>query len=519
MSIKSGALLLLVCACSIQNLSAQSYSETALTFSRISPAGSSRMIGIGGAGVSLGGDPSSAYLNPAGLGMFNKGEFAFSLGYGDVNSTSNYLNTQTGSDQTTLNIPFMGFSLQGPLNHEKIISGTLGVSFNRINDFNQTISYSGRNTNNSIIDYFLNDAYDEEGSPIDPRDLFLPTNLAFESYLIDTITVNGVTDYWSALGLLPDPEDFRNVTQSETITTKGAQTQWTFSYGINVADKFFAGAGIGIRKIRYESRKNYQESDFEFLDTDYNPLNSFRLDETLTVDGSGTNFQLGFIARPVQGLQAGVSWESPTYYEIADVYSASVNADWNNFDYYQNGSLRLNEVTAQLDESLVTEYKLRTPGRITAGLSYIFGKRGFITAEAETVNYNNSKYTSLLQGVSFESDNATIKTLYRPAVNYRAGGEVRVDRMRFRVGGFYREDPFQSVQNNVSRKIIGITGGIGYREKKYYTDLSIAYTQGDQSYRPYRIPGDASPLVKTSMNQLFIQATLGLLMADPGNAY
>lgn len=519
MRIKIGALLLFGCMCSLQHLHAQSYPETALTFSRISPAGSSRMVAIGGAGVSLGGDPSSAYLNPAGLGMFNKGEFAISLGYGDTNSTSAYLNTQTGSDKTSLNIPFMGISLQGPLNHKKIISGTIGMSLNRVNDFNQSISYSGRNTNNSIIDYFLNDAYDEEGSPIDPRDLFLPTNLAFESYLIDTITVNGITDYWSALGLLPDPNDFRNVTQSETITTKGAQTQWTFSYGINIADKFFAGAGLGVRKIRFESRKSFKESDFEYLDADYNPINNFRLDETLTVDGSGTNFQLGFIARPVQGLQAGLSWESPTYYEMADVYSAGITADWNNFDYYQNGSLLLNDVTAQLDESLVTEYKLRTPGRITVGFSYLFGKRGFITAEAETVNYNNAKYTSLIQGISFDSDNATIKTLYRPAVNYRAGGEVRVDRMRFRVGGFLREDPFQSVQNNVSRKIIGLTGGIGYREKKFYTDLSIMYTQGDQSYRPYRVPQDASPIIKTMNNQLFIQATLGLMMVDPGSSY
>lgn len=515
MSFKTGVLLLIVCVCSIPELTAQSYSETALQFSRIMPAGSSRMLGIGGAGVSLGGDPTAAFLNPAGLGMFNKGEFAIGLGYGNNNANSTFLNSETTADRTSLNIPYLGFALQGPIDRNKIISGTIGISFNRVNDFRQDISYSGRNKDNSIIDFFLNDAYDSDGDPIDPRDLILPTSLAFESYLIDTVTVNGVSDYWSSLGLLPDGQDFRNVTQSELISTKGAQTQWTVSYGINVADKLFLGAGIGGRKIRYESNKSYRESDFEFRDDGYNPINDFRLDERLTVDGTGTNFQLGVIVRPVQGLQAGFSWESPTYYELTDVYNSSIRADWNNFDYYGNKSLILKEVTAQLDENLVTEYKLRTPGRVTAGFSYIFGKSGFITAEAETVNYNNAKYNSLIQGVSFDQDNADIKSLYRPAVNYRAGGELRIDRMRFRAGGYLLEDPFQTAQNGISRKVTGLTGGFGYREKKYYVDLSVVYSATNQSYRPYRIPSDNSPLVTSAVDQLVIQATVGFLLLDP----
>lgn len=146
--------LLLALTCAVSDLKSQSYPETALLFSRISPSGSSRMMSIGGAGVSLGGDPSSSYLNPAGLGMFNKGEIAFSLGYGDATATSSFLGDETGSGKTSLNIPFLGMALQGPWNHRKIISGTFGLSMNRINDFNQSVSYAGRNTNNSIIDFF-----------------------------------------------------------------------------------------------------------------------------------------------------------------------------------------------------------------------------------------------------------------------------------------------------------------------------------------------------------------------------
>ena len=58
----------------------QTYSESALTFSRTLPAGSARILGMGGAQISLGGDYSSAYSNPAGLGMYNRSEFTISPG-------------------------------------------------------------------------------------------------------------------------------------------------------------------------------------------------------------------------------------------------------------------------------------------------------------------------------------------------------------------------------------------------------------------------------------------------------
>jgi hypothetical protein len=56
-------------------MQAQTYTETALLFSRIRAGGSARIQSMGGAQVSLGGDYSSASSNPAGLGFFNRSEF------------------------------------------------------------------------------------------------------------------------------------------------------------------------------------------------------------------------------------------------------------------------------------------------------------------------------------------------------------------------------------------------------------------------------------------------------------
>ena len=56
---------------------ASDFVGTALDLSRTTPGGSARMLGLGEAQTSLGGDISSASSNPAGLGFFNKSEFSF----------------------------------------------------------------------------------------------------------------------------------------------------------------------------------------------------------------------------------------------------------------------------------------------------------------------------------------------------------------------------------------------------------------------------------------------------------
>lgn len=456
---------------------------------------------MGGAGVSLGGDLSAAQINPAGLGMFNKGEVAFSIGYSDLQTDARFLGTTTNSNKPNLSIPFFGVSFHNEIDRDKIISGTFGISFSRNNNFNRSMIYQGRNDSNSILDFFINDGYDKSGNAIDPRDLYPPTSLAFETYLIDTVTLDGFKEYGSVL-------DFTGSNQYEKIQTSGSGNQWTFSYGLNIADRLFVGGGLGLRSFDYINRKTFTESGFEFGNPVYKPINNFSLEETLSISGSGYNVLLGIIGRPVEGLQLGASYESPSGLVVNDVYSATVNAKWNNFDYYGNGK-KINELRAQLEESLVTDYRLRTPGRLTAGLTYFFGKVGFLTGEIEKTDYSKAKYTTRTEGVSFDGDNASIRSLYRSTTTFRMGSEVRFGRYRFRAGGSHRYDPFIEVQNGVSRERSQLTGGFGIKEKTFNADITVGYNWSNQSYRPYRLPSAESPLVISEDRNLFIQVTAG----------
>src|SRR6267142_848212 len=84
---------------------AQTYAEEALLSSRITPGGSARIQAMGGSQVALGGDYSSAFSNPAGLGFFNRSEATFSMGTNFYNSKSGYLGNSTSDSKSNFNVP------------------------------------------------------------------------------------------------------------------------------------------------------------------------------------------------------------------------------------------------------------------------------------------------------------------------------------------------------------------------------------------------------------------------------
>lgn len=492
----------------------QSLTETALLFSRIKPGGSARILGMGGAQTSLGGDYSSAFSNPAGLGMFNRSEVTLSVGNLSQNTSSAFLGESSRWGKSNLFIPGVSFVFHSNKERSQgILNGTFAITFNRTNDFHGDFRYRGTNASNSIVDFFIADA-----NGLVPDDMLVdgfyfntPTGLGYNNFLIEDSTALGGlldTDYFSIIGTFPDnPNDIRRVDQAEEVRTSGAQTQWSFSYGINLDDKIFLGAGVGFASVRYENRKVFTESNIRFdLDPGFSPLDEIRLEETLRINGTGVNLTLGAIARPIDAIQIGVSYMTPTRYQTTDSYLAVMSTRWNDFDYPGIGILR--NVSEQTDEVL-SDYVLRTPGRLTLGVTGFVQKWGFVTADAEIVNYRNTRYRSQIQGISFDSDNQRIRELYQQIVNIRLGGEFRLKKFRARAGFAVQPDPFRTEQNGVGRQVTSVSGGLGYRTPRFYLDAAIIHASGQTSYRPYRVNSPDSPLVINDNNQLNIVFTLG----------
>jgi hypothetical protein len=478
---------------------AQSFVEEALIVSRTFIGGTARMQALGGAQIALGGDLSSAYSNPAGLGMYNRSEFSLTPGYATHSIQSNYLGNSSSESKTNLMIPHLGVAFHSSQDGRKgIWGGTLALTFHRVNNFNDTFSYSATNPDNSIIDYFIQDANGSDVSQFSSSGFQYnrPTGLAFYNYLIGP----------QSILVPPGPDDqyFTDVTgvpeQSETVKNTGAQNQWNLAYALNINDKVFIGATLGIAKLSYKSEKVYTE---RFTGAG-EPMSQLQLTESLSLDGTGINGTLGVIVRPFTPLQLGFSVVTPTGMDIDDVYSANMTTSWNSFEYEPGNILTDEEAST---DNVTSDYTISTPWKTSFGLAYFFEKHGFITADAEWINYSKTRYSG---DDDWSVDNNEISELYKSVINLRFGGEYRRDKFRFRVGYNYMPDPFKTPQNGVNREIISWSGGVGYRVSKFYVDLSVIHGSGDNSYRPYQLGYPLDPLALQTRKFTTVLVTFGI---------
>ncbi|PJF37935.1 MAG: hypothetical protein CUN55_19555, partial [Phototrophicales bacterium] len=87
------------------------YYQDAIRFAQNRLGASARMQGIGNAATAIGGDISSAAINPAGLGYLQRSEISFSPAFSLLGSTSTY-NLENGTfptDEAKLNFNIAQF--------------------------------------------------------------------------------------------------------------------------------------------------------------------------------------------------------------------------------------------------------------------------------------------------------------------------------------------------------------------------------------------------------------------------
>jgi hypothetical protein len=496
---------------------AQGFVENALLFSRTKPGGSARIQAMGGAQVALGGDFSSALSNPAGLGMYNRSEFTFSPAFNTYETEAAHLGTKSNDSKNVFNVPGLSYVHHLPQEKNGFLGGSFGISMTRVNDFNTAFQYEGRDNVSSIIDYFKERAYsfaiDPLPSPYQDTPLLsydLPEGLAYLTYLItpysedsnnpSPVLPDDYINYFSELDTLWNNgvEELRTQTRSQRVNVKGAQYQWSLAYGGNFSDKLFFGASLGITTLRYNYSSSYNESDYDFSESPgYNPLNHLELNEDIVLDGTGVNLTVGLIYRPINFVQVGASFVTPTLYNISDSYTARLAADWN---------IRDDEDFS--GESLISEYKITTPLKFSTGATLFLGKYGFVTGDVEFVNYNKAKYSSDTQGVSFSLENDDIRFYYTNVVNYRMGAEFRYTIFRLRGGYNVMQNPYKK-DFDVNQEIKTVSAGAGVRFSKFYLDLTWLRSKGNSSFSQYVLDNGTGPVASLKNTSTSVMATVG----------
>jgi hypothetical protein len=149
------------------------------------------------------------------------------------------------------------------------------------------------------------------------------------------------------------------------------------------------------------------------------------------------------------------------------------------------------------------QYNLQTPHRLRAGGTFILGKAGFITAEAERVQFGNARLSRPSEG-SFETENGEISE-FNDIWNFRGGAEIRLAFLRLRAGIAIFDDP---TNDGIANANTQISGGIGVRTKSFFADLSAVTGINQQNViLPY--PSASAAQVSTDINRLSL--TIGMI--------
>jgi len=454
----------------------------ALRYSNLTFGGTARFIGLGGAFGALGGDISTLSINPAGLGVFRSSEFSFSPSIYTSETSSKYQGDISGDIKYNFNFGNIGFvssyKLRRP--HDEGQGWeylNFGFGVNRIANFNNRFLIEGNNLENSLITDYLSRANGKLIDELNPFD----TELAYNAYLIDPIDTLG--NYSSVVPVNG------GVKQSKSITTSGSMNEMAISLSGNYNDQFFIGGTVGFPFIRYFEQSTYREVDIDTIST----FKTFSLNEDISTIGSGINFKLGMIFKPVKYVRLGAAVHTPTFFTMKDNYSRTLTSEFDDGRSYLSSS-----PNGKFD------YELNTPMRIIGSIGFIIGEFGLISADYEFIDYSEARLRA--KNYKFFEENDAIQTNYRAQNNIRAGAEIRLEPITIRGGYSIYGSPYKTGINDAERTSISF--GIGIREKDYYMDVAYVYTKSKEDYYLYN-----PVLVKPVENKLTsnnIMITLGV---------
>ncbi|MBK8883580.1 MAG: outer membrane protein transport protein [Bacteroidales bacterium] len=469
--------------------------DDALRYSQLFYGGTARFMSMGGAFTALGGDISTLSQNPAGLGVFRASEMSFTPQLNYINSTAGFHGT-TSDYLYNFNLSQAGFVSNVVSNNSTtgLIKLNFGYSFNKTNNLHSSTRIKGINNSSSMADYWADLS---EGTRY--FDLSGPEGIAYDTWIIDTITGSGGRSYGTVFSNYGDnPPSKYGQTVSRLISNDGFTGEHAISMGGNYSDKFFFGATFGISQLRYNSQ--YQHS--ETVNDQQVALKNFNYLDYYENRGTGYSFKLGAIIKPVESVRIGVAFHSPVWYHINEYFFESISSNFRDGNRYESSN-----------DPLRYEYKLSTPFRALGGIAFQIKKFALLSADYEFVDYRMAKFSQAGDGYDYTDKNDALKYSLRSANNFRVGGELRFNNVYLRSGYGYYGKAYASGEDNANMDYNAISGGIGFREKNFSLDFGYTHMSSSRVYYLYPLNESIEPArANISDNQNMFSLTLAYKM-------
>jgi hypothetical protein len=141
-----------------------------------------------------------------------------------------------------------------------------------------------------------------------------------------------------------------------------------------------------------------------------------------------------------------------------------------------------------------------TPYRVIASASYVLREiqdirkqKGFLTADIEYINHKGTFYTTDPKNENdadaesyLKSLNKAVDKAYKGTFNFRAGGELKFTTIMGRLGIAYYGNPYKDIAGEKGSRF-SLSGGLGYRNKGIFIDLTYVHTMGKDVHYAYRL--------------------------------
>ncbi len=444
----------------------------ALRYSNLQVQGTARAGAMGNAFGALGGDFTSASINPAGIGIYRSSEFTFTPISGSTRVESNFLGNGREDTDYKFSLNNMSYVYTMPVNGKTesgLVSVNFGVGYNRVKDLNSNAVIQGYDVDGSYMDYFADRA--NQGTWSDFYE-----ELAWKTDML--ILDENNNEYYSDLQNAGYGQSLR-----KTYSKNGSIDEYSFVMGLNFNHKLYMGMSWGINDVYYNEGTTILEVD-ENKNIPY--FNDFQFNNYFTTYGIGHNFKFGAIYKPINELRLGISIHTPTYYYLHDDFNTTM------FSYitYNDGDEHYEENSPYNEY----DYHLQTPMRTTFSGAYVIGKIGLISVDYELLNYGKAKLRNGGDGYDFYDENSDISEAYKTSGNLRIGGELMATSKISLRGGFeyhgsaYNERAFGTTQLNSDANMMVYAGGIGYRTGLFFADLAYRYSTIEDYDYPYPTP-------------------------------
>lgn len=496
--------------------------EDALKFSFYPQNGTARNMAVGGAMGSLGGDITAVYVNPAGLAFFRTGEAVISGSWLNAKNTNTYRKYESTNNYYT---PTLGASgIIGPVDTRfghRNSNTTVAVAINQTVSFHKDVSYSGMNNYSSFAETFAEEFSKSQKSIDEVLTTSSPYPFtsapALYTYLIDTVrNSNGQLIVRSAPEM--SLQNGNALKQTYSDQTKGGIYELAVSAAHFDGKKLMVGATLGIPLIVFKRAFNFSELDTTVAQTNFR---SFSFHDSQKTTGAGANLKIGMIYKPVEYVRLGLAVNTPSVMMLSDTRTTTLATKLSppytsNHTQYEASSSKFNS-----DLPGKQDYLQMTAWRFISSASYVIREiedvtkqRGFITADVEYVTHGSGNFMSQ-EDEPTESEKQYYKDLgkvvkneYKSAFNFKVGGELKFNTIMARLGAAYYSNPYRDAALQASKTLL--SGGLGYRNKGIFIDLTYVHNMSKDVNFPYRLAEKNNTFASTITNSGLVMATFGV---------